>query len=97
MILHGANWSDYGGQREGILTMNYPTDFIEANVLLAIVEDDTETAEEILADMTDFQIKALHEVAAQTMMICGRILHERKSESDLETTGRSGALTGAGS
>lgn len=57
--------------------VNYPTNFVESNVLLAMTEGDTETAEEILEGMTDFQIKQLHEAASQTMMICGRVLYER--------------------
>lgn len=57
---------------------NYPTDFVESNVLLAMSEGDTESAEEILAGMSNLQIKALHGAAAQTMMICSRILYERE-------------------
>jgi len=57
---------------------NYPTNFVESNVLLAMAEGDTETAEEILSGMTDLQMGELHEAAAQTMMICGRVLYERE-------------------
>lgn len=60
--------------------MNYPTNFVEANVLLALSEDDTETAEKILAGMTDFGIKNLHEAAVETMKLCGRVLYERERE-----------------
>jgi len=62
---------------------NYPTDFMESNVLLAMSEGDTETAEGILAGMSDRQIKALHKAAAQTMMICSRVLYEREQAEAL--------------
>ena len=58
--------------------MNYPTNFSESNVLLAMSEADTETAEEILAGMSDLGIKNLHRAAAETMKLCSRVLYERE-------------------
>jgi len=57
---------------------NYPTNFVESNVLLAMAEGDTETAEEILADMGTFGIKDLRKAAQKTVQLCDRILYERE-------------------
>jgi len=63
---------------KGGLTMNHPTDFLESNVLLAVIDDNTGAAEEILAGMTDIQIKYLHKAAMKTAQLCDRILYERE-------------------
>ena len=66
------------------------TPFVETNILLSIIEEDTDAARGLLADMADWEVSQLLDAVVEMKRLCTERLYKKSGEGGDDERTRTG-------